>query len=112
MGSTDLGTLIRRAREGAGVSQRSLAVRAGTSQAWISRVESGRVAPSLEAAGRLALALGFELVPQLQPLPGHDLDARHRASWRALSDSERLQRGLAWAGVGGQLHGAAGARGR
>lgn len=107
MDDAGLAALIRETRQAAGVSQRALAVRAGTSQAWVSRVEAGRVAPSFDAASRLLLALGHTLAPTTQPLEGHDLDTPHRAAWRALSSAQRLDRALAWMRLGGELHGAA-----
>jgi len=61
------GELLRRSR--ARVSQRGLAVRAGTSQSYVSRVEAGEISPTLEQAERLALALGFRLRIDLEPLP-------------------------------------------
>ena len=54
----DGGRVIRNARERHGVSQRGLAVRAQTSQGYISQVERGEVSPSVEAVGRLLACLG------------------------------------------------------
>nr|MBA2347417.1 helix-turn-helix transcriptional regulator [Solirubrobacterales bacterium] len=54
----DGGAIIRQARERHGVSQRQLAVRAQTSQGYISQVERGDVSPSVEAVGRLLACLG------------------------------------------------------
>ena len=54
----DGGAAIRAARERHGVSQRGLAVRAGTSQGYISQVERGEVSPSVEAVSRLLACLG------------------------------------------------------
>ncbi|MDQ3632392.1 MAG: helix-turn-helix domain-containing protein [Actinomycetota bacterium] len=54
----DGGGAIRAARERHGVSQRGLAVRAGTSQGYISQVERGEVSPSVEAVSRLLACLG------------------------------------------------------
>lgn len=54
----DGGRAIREARERRGVSQRGLAVRAQTSQGYVSQVERGEVLPSLEAVARLLACLG------------------------------------------------------
>ncbi len=54
----DGGGAIRAARERHGVSQRGLAVRAGTSQGYVSQVERGEVSPSVEAVARLLACLG------------------------------------------------------
>jgi len=64
--------LVRRAREVAGLSQRALAERAGTSQPAVARVEAGRGTLTLETARRLLAAAGFELVTELRPLPTPD----------------------------------------
>lgn len=54
----DAGAIIRQARERGGVSQRQLAVRAQTSQGYVSQVERGEVSPSVEAVSRLLACLG------------------------------------------------------
>ncbi len=54
-------TLLRTARQRAGVSQRRLAERAGTSQSVIARIELGETSPSWETLQRLLSAAGFEL---------------------------------------------------
>jgi len=53
--------LLRDARAGAGLSQRELAQRAGTSQAMVARIERGRQSPSLATLERLVRACGREL---------------------------------------------------
>jgi transcriptional regulator with XRE-family HTH domain len=53
--------LLRDARTGAGLSQRELAQRAGTSQAMVARIERGRQSPSLATLERLVRACGREL---------------------------------------------------
>lgn len=60
------GALLRELR--GPVSQRELAVRAGTSQSYLSRVESGEVVPSLSQAEHLANCLGYGLRVELEPL--------------------------------------------
>jgi transcriptional regulator with XRE-family HTH domain len=64
-------TLVRQLRERAGLSQQELAVRSGTSQPAIARLESGRSVPSLATLQRLAAAAGFVL----------DIRAAPRAAW-------------------------------
>jgi transcriptional regulator with XRE-family HTH domain len=54
-------TLLAEARVLAGLSQRALAERAGTSQARISRIESGSEDPSYGQLEKLIAACGFEL---------------------------------------------------
>ncbi len=66
------GGVIRAARERHGVSQRGLAVRAGTSQGYVSQVERGEVYPSVEAVGRLLACLGESGRIETAPLPPVD----------------------------------------
>lgn len=54
--------LVYRLRTGAGLTQAELAVRMGTTQSAIARMEGGGARPSLETLERLAVAVGFELV--------------------------------------------------
>lgn len=62
----EVGESIRAARESAGISQRELARRMGTSQASVGRLESGSVAATLATLQRAALALGLEIEVKLQ----------------------------------------------
>jgi transcriptional regulator with XRE-family HTH domain len=55
------GELLRQGRRRHGVSQASLAVRAGTTQSAISRIERDRVSPSVETLAQLLYLLGEEL---------------------------------------------------
>jgi transcriptional regulator with XRE-family HTH domain len=55
------GRLIRRVREQAGLSQRELARRAGTSQPTVSAYERGQKSPSAVTLARLVRAAGAEL---------------------------------------------------
>lgn len=64
------GELIRARRIELGMSQARLAERAGTGQAFVSRVESGGTAPTLTVLRRLAAALDCDLVLGLTPHPG------------------------------------------
>lgn len=56
------GQLLREARRRHGVSQASLATRAGTTQSAISRVERDQVSPSVETLRSLLHLLGEDLV--------------------------------------------------
>ena len=55
------GDLLREARLRAGLTQRELASRAGTSQPAVARWESGEVVPSFERLRDLVRACGLEL---------------------------------------------------
>lgn len=58
--------LLRRARLRAGLTQRQLAERAGTSQAMVARVEGGRQSPSLPTLRRLLEACGTDIHLQVE----------------------------------------------
>lgn len=70
--STWAGNLVRLARHDAGLSQRALAKRAGTSQGAIAAYESGQRSPSLETLVRIVRAAGQDLRIQVVPYDDHD----------------------------------------
>ncbi len=53
------GTAIRRLRQQRGMSARALSIKAGLSPAYVFKVETGAIEPSLRSFARLALALGM-----------------------------------------------------
>lgn len=53
--------LVREARRRAGLTQRELAERAGTTQSAIARLENGHTAPSMETVLFLVRECGFDL---------------------------------------------------
>jgi uncharacterized protein len=63
------GSLLRRARLGAGISQAELAFRAGVAQSVISAYEAGRRQPSLPTLARLIDSAGSDLVVDIQQQP-------------------------------------------
>jgi transcriptional regulator with XRE-family HTH domain len=65
----DPGAMVRDARQRHGLSQRRLAIRAGTSQDAISRIERGAESPTLVRLHGLLLVMGEELVLTTRPLP-------------------------------------------
>lgn len=104
--------LIRDVRLRHGLSQRRLAVRAGASQAWISRIEQGKISPSIESLERLLLVMGESLNLQAErSTEDEDEDDRAwRETHRARPMAERLERAFDAAGFASDLHGSA--RGR
>ena len=58
----EAGSLLRRVRQEAGLTQREMAVRAGTSQPAVAAYEAGRQTPTLGTLERLLAACGHELV--------------------------------------------------
>lgn len=66
------GNLIREARRRAGLTQRELAERLGTTQSAIARLERGGTEPSYERVDEAVRACGLQLVPRI--LPADDAD--------------------------------------
>lgn len=75
MESESFNTLVRELRLAAGLSQRALARRAGTSQPAVARYERGAATPSWETLQRLAAACGrrVRLSAEVAPEP-HDVE--------------------------------------
>jgi transcriptional regulator with XRE-family HTH domain len=96
------GGLVRQQREQAGLSQRSLARRAGTTQAAVSRIERGLTAPTWETVRALMLALGCEPELQARPLSGR-WDPVHLAASRERSPAERLELAISANRLAGRL---------
>lgn len=65
--SDPYGELVREARRRAGISQRELARRSGTSQAVISAYENGQREPGIKQFRKVIAAAGFELGLTLRP---------------------------------------------
>jgi transcriptional regulator with XRE-family HTH domain len=87
----DAGALIRDARARHGISQATLARRAGTTQKQISRIERAESSPSVSTVARLLAAMGERL--ELRAVPGprdNRSDAELRADFEALTPAERI----------------------
>ena len=67
------GDLVKEARRRAGLTQRELAERAGTTQSSIARVETGQTSPSFSLVVRLIRVCGFRLDVFLDPYDDSDL---------------------------------------
>ena len=93
MGSDwDPGRLLRTARGRAGLTQRELARRAGTSQSVVARIEQGQTDPSTANLARLLAAAGFELRADLWLAPVTDTHMLEDvARILALTPEERLR---------------------
>ena len=100
------GTLIRSARERHGLTQAQLALRAGTSQNAVSRVERDEISPSVDTVQRLLAAMGERLELSVRRIDA-EFDPDHLADSMAQPMSERLERSLAWNRFAGELTGAA-----
>ncbi len=63
----DVGERVRQAREAAGLSQRQLAARVGTSQAAVARLEAGSVGATLTTLQRVGTPLDLKVSVELRP---------------------------------------------
>ena len=70
----ELGRLVQELRVRAGLSQRELALRLGTTQPGVSRLESGTVTIRLDTLARVASALDRHLVVSFPDEPPASLD--------------------------------------
>ncbi|HEX9270041.1 MAG TPA: helix-turn-helix transcriptional regulator [Candidatus Limnocylindria bacterium] len=91
----DAAGLIRATRRRHGLTQAQLALRAGTTQTAISRLEHGARSPSVETVRGLLLVMGEDLSLSARPISGVH-DAAHLQAERALSPRRRLERAFAW----------------
>ena len=66
----EVGNEIRRHRQAAGITQQSLADRAGVSRRWINQIERGHLRAELDKLMRVTRALGFTL--RFDTPPRHD----------------------------------------
>jgi transcriptional regulator with XRE-family HTH domain len=98
----DLAGFLRTARQRQGLSQRRLAVRAGTSQDAISRIERGVEEPSLERFAQLMLVLGSRPVLTVEPLAS-PTPSVELATAAKLSPGERLREASSWNLMAGRL---------
>ncbi len=97
--------LLREARTRQGISQRRLALRAGTSQDAISRIERGVESPTLERLSHLLVVLGEHL--ELVTMPSVEAGGEVAP----LTARERLREAASWNLVATKLE-IAGARAR
>lgn len=100
--SPDLGELLRGSRKRHGLSQRRLALRAGTSQDAISRIERGVESPTIERFAQLMLAMGERLQVGAEPLET-PIPAEELAIAATMTPSERLREAASWNRVTGHL---------
>jgi transcriptional regulator with XRE-family HTH domain len=77
-----VGRLVERLRREAGLTQGGLATRIGTTQAALSKIETGRTLPGLELLDRVARAVGRPVILTLgetpRPIPLEERRSRVR----------------------------------
>jgi uncharacterized protein len=91
----DVAELLKQARGRHGLSQRTLALRAGTDQGAISRIERGQVSPSVETVERLLAAMGEELELAATPM-AREHDPLHLGAALRRTPEERLRLAISW----------------
>jgi transcriptional regulator with XRE-family HTH domain len=96
------GGAIQQQRERAGLSQRALARRAGTTQAAVSRIERGLTSPNWDTVRALMLAMGYEPDVQVRRIDGRWDPLHLRASSRR-SPTERLELAISANRLAGRL---------
>lgn len=89
------GELLRKVRQRHGVSQKRLAMRAGTTQSAISRIERNKVSPSVETLRELIYLLGEDLTLGAEKRDT-GIDRTLIRERLKLTPSERLDYGLAF----------------
>lgn len=85
---------VREARKRAGLSQRQLADKAGTSQSAIARLESGRTRPAFDDVLRLVRLCGMDL--DIMLVERDDADWWQAQQLRMLTPDERMKRMVGW----------------
>jgi transcriptional regulator with XRE-family HTH domain len=98
----DPAALVRSTRERLGLSQRQLALRAGTTQATVSRIERRTVSPTFSTVRELMLAMGEEPILAGKRLE-HHWDRAHMSTTLARTTEERLALAISWNGMAGRL---------
>ncbi len=84
------GEMLRDARSRHRIDQRSLARRAGTTQAQVSRIERDLVSPSVTTLERLFTAMGERVVLDAEPLPGSNRSIEDLRADLQLHPGERV----------------------
>ena len=103
------GELLKDARRRHGVSQHQLAIRAGTTQSAISRIERDRVSPSVETLRELLYLLG-ENLSLTSELRDFGIDRTLNQSNLAFTPEQRVRRGMEFADFARRNRGGAGRR--
>lgn len=96
------GRLIRERRLANGLTQAQLALRAGSTQAAISRLECGELSPTFETIDRLLEVMGEETQTVARRRRG-DYDRARLAALRARPAAERLELALSWNKLAGEV---------
>jgi transcriptional regulator with XRE-family HTH domain len=96
------GEIIRARRLANGLTQAQLALRAGTTQAAISRLERGELSPTFETFERLLAAIGEEARIEVRRSPG-PCDPTRLHALRSRPASERFALAIGWNRLAGEF---------
>lgn len=96
------GRLIRSVRERRRLSQSQLALRAGTRQSAVSRLERDEISPSVETLNTYLNVMGEELCLSSKPVR-RDYDPLHRRASARLSPEKRLKQAISWNRMAGEF---------
>jgi transcriptional regulator with XRE-family HTH domain len=94
--SLEPGRLLREARTCHGLSQKRLAIRAGTTQSAISRIEQERGSPTIRTLEELLRLMGEDLVLAVEPRDA-GIDRTLVGERLRMTEGERLDYGVAFA---------------
>lgn len=98
----DIGHLIRLRREANGLTQSQLALRAGSTQAAISRLERGELSPTIETVERLLAVMGEEA--EITVRRGVlNCDRERLRALRNRPPAERMNQAMGWNRLAGQV---------
>jgi transcriptional regulator with XRE-family HTH domain len=97
-----LGMLLRETRKRHRLSQRRLALRVGTSQDAISRIERGVEAPTFERFEQIMLAMGERVDVKVEPLKSRVAEEKLAAA-TTMTPEERLREAMSWNRVASDL---------
>ena len=98
----DAGRVIRERRVAHGLTQAQLALRAGTTQSALSRLERGELSPTFATVERILSVLGETAELEVRPLVG-DHDPAHLADLLARTPAERLELAMSWNRLAGEV---------
>jgi transcriptional regulator with XRE-family HTH domain len=104
LGDRTPGELLRDSRVRHEVSQKELAVRAGTTQSAIARIERDRTSPSVRTLATLFEAMGEDLVLGVR-LRESGVDLTLNRKNLEHDSTERLERSLGFSDLAAQLRG-------
>ena len=96
------GALIRDRRLAHGLTQAQLALRAGTTQTSLSRLERGEISPTVATIERILFVLGEGIELHAVSLES-DHDEAHLAGLLARPMAERLELAMSWNRLAGEV---------